>query len=68
MNHSKVGVVFNIVDDKIEWIPKIYDPTEKSVYKKIPVYYSLVFFWRAAAGYDLIRITYRGERSLLIRE
>jgi len=47
VNHSKVGVVFNIVDDKIEWIQKIYDPTEK------PVYYSVsvkCFFWRAALG------------------
>ena len=29
--HGKVGVVFNIVDDRIEWIQKIYDPTEKPV-------------------------------------
>ena len=41
VSHGKVGVVFNIVDDKVEWIQKIYDPTEKSVDKKKPVYYGL---------------------------
>lgn len=41
VNHGKVGVVFNIVDDKVEWIQKIYDPTEKPIDKKKPVYYSV---------------------------
>ena len=41
VSHGKIGVVFNIVDDKVEWIQKIYDPTEKPVDKKKPVYYGL---------------------------
>ena len=41
VSHGKVGVVFNIVDNKIEWIHKIYDPTEKPVDKEKPVYYSV---------------------------
>ena len=41
VSHGKFGVVFNIVDDKVEWIQKIYDPTEKPVDKKKPVYYGL---------------------------
>lgn len=40
VNHGKVGIIFNIIDDKIEWIQKIYDPTEKPVDKEKPVYYS----------------------------
>ena len=41
VSHGKVGVVFNIVDDRVEWIQKIYDPTEKPVDKKKPVYYGV---------------------------
>ena len=41
VNHGKVGVVFNIVDDRVEWIQKICDPTEKPVDKKKPVYYGV---------------------------
>jgi len=37
LSHGKVGVVFNIVDDKIEWIQKIDERTEKPADKTKPV-------------------------------
>ena len=36
VNYGKVGVVFNIVVDKIEWIQKIDERTEKPADKTNP--------------------------------
>lgn len=41
VSHGKVGVIFNIVDDKIEWVQKIKDITEKPVDKSKPLHYPI---------------------------
>ena len=40
VNHGKVGAVFNIIDDKVEWIQKIDERTEKPADKTKPALYS----------------------------
>ena len=40
VNHGKVGVIFNIVDDKIKWTQEIYERTEKPADKTKPALYS----------------------------